>query len=231
VAEYDAFGRRVGEDPLAELGWRIADAPAEPARPAPVAAPVFVRRRPRRRRRRHVLVYVLPLAAAGALLVYGAGGAVEEITGSLPAAPQPERVPAGLEEGSLIGVAGFDDALRRLRTARLGRLTLLRVAPDRIDARLLTRRGRLRNVQIRHDGALRDFGASAGGFGFVDTIPFARVHVAAPERLTRAAARRLGVRLDRVDFLVLTTAGWSVVFEGGRQFQGDRQGQIVRRIS
>jgi hypothetical protein len=34
-----------------------------------------------------------------------------------------------------------------------------------------------------------------------------------------------------VDYLVLTTSGWSVVFDDGRQFTADRSGRILRRIS
>jgi pyruvate/2-oxoglutarate dehydrogenase complex dihydrolipoamide acyltransferase (E2) component len=263
VAEYDAFGRKIGEDPLEGLGWKAGGAAAPPAEAAghaaparaaeaaapaapeaaapaaepaapPAARPVFVRRRPRGRRPARGLARVLLVAgAAGALALY-AGDASQEIRDSMPAAPEATlraRPPAGLQDGSLIRRASFGTAVARLRSAGLGRLTLLRVAPARIDARLLTRGGRLRNVQLRHDGELRDFGASAGGFGFVDTIPFSRVDLAAPERLARAASRRLGVLPARVDYLVLTTAGWSVVFEGGRQFAADRAGRHLRRIS
>jgi hypothetical protein len=212
VAKYDAFGREVGEAPA-----------------------IFVPDRPRRpRRRRRVLGPLLFVAGAAAVFGLFAADAGQDLRDALPdtgATQAPARVPAGLEPGSLIAHDSFAAALERLRASRLGRLTLLRVAPERIDARLLTRGGRLRNVQLRHDGRLRDFGASAGGFGFVDTIAYARVDRAAPERLTRSAAKRLGVPVARVDYVVLTTLGWSVVFKGGRQFAADAHGRGLRRIS
>jgi hypothetical protein len=274
VEEYDAFGRRIGEDPLEELGWKASGADAAPAEATPAEAehdaraaapadtagretwlaaslaaapaqepaavdglgarPVFVRRRPRGRGGgRGLATLVVIVGAAGALALY-AGGTAPLTVDSGPAgtdATPRARAPSGLQTGSLIRRDTFGAAVERLRTAGLGRLTLLRVAPARIDARLLTRGGRLRNVQLRHDGELRDFGASAGGFGFVKTIPFSRVETAAPERLARAASRRLGVPAARVDYLVLTKSGWSVVFEGGRQFSADDAGRNLRRIS
>jgi hypothetical protein len=252
VEEYDAFGRRIGEDPLEELGWKASGADAAPAEAAPAEAehdaraaapadtagretwlaaslaaapaqepaavdglgarPVFVRRRPRGRGGgRGLATLVVIVGAAGALALY-AGGTAPLTVDSGPAgtdATPRARAPSGLQTGSLIRRDTFGAAVERLRTAGLGRLTLLRVAPARIDARLLTRGGRLRNVQLRHDG----------------------VETAAPERLARAASRRLGVPAARVDYLVLTKSGWSVVFEGGRQFSADDAGRNLRRIS
>lgn len=171
---------------------------------------------------------LLALAGVAATVAIVSGGADRETSGPAPGPSRP-RAPAGLQPGSLILRREFGDAMRLLRAARLGRLYTLRVAADRIDARLLTAGGRIRDVRIRPGGRPRRRGTSAGGFGFVDTIPFSRVVAAAPERITRAAARRLGLRPALVGFLSLTRAGWTVVFAGGRQLTADREGRLRPR--
>jgi hypothetical protein len=174
---------------------------------------------PRRRRAAGLL------AVAGVVAVVGIAA---RQAGEPALEPSRPSAPAGLQPGSLILRAPFATAMRLLAAERLGRLYTLRLAPDRIDARLLTHDGRIRDVRIRPGGRLRRRGTSAGGFGFVDTIPFARVAAAAPERATRAAARRLGLHPRQVEFLSLTRAGWTVVFDGGRQLTADRLGRLRR---
>lgn len=256
VAEYDAFGRKIGEDPLESLGWQaeppatappkpassaIVAEPAEsaPAAPAPAAQPpparpTFVRRRPRRRGAMARLLVLAGVAGAVGLFALG-GDAVRDAPEVGVPAEVPDRVPVGLQRGSLLRPADFAAAMRRLREERLGRLTLVRVAPERIDARLLTRGGRLRSVQVRHDGELRAFAASGGGFGFVDTFAFSSVDAAVPERLTRAAAKRLGRPVTRLDYLVVTATGgdirWGAYFKGGQYFLADARGRIIRRVA
>ena len=259
VTKYDAFGREIGKDPLESLGWRDepptmpvetavaeeAPAPAEAAPSAPVTPPVFVRRGPRRRGRggRGSLLAVVVVLGAVGLFAGSSGQDLGEVIPDVDVdvnVPEisraaPERPPRGLEAGSLLRRAEFAAALARLRAEKLGRLTFVRIAPERIDARLLSSGGRLRNVQVRHDGEFRDFGASAGGFGFVATVPFARVDPAVPARLTRAAARRLRLSPARLDYLVVTAAGgeirWGAYFKGGQYLLADADGRIVRRVS
>jgi hypothetical protein len=61
------------------------------------------------------------------------------------------------------------------------------------------------------------------------------VNTAAPERLTRQAAKRLGKGADNVDYLVMIDFSdqyaWAVFFKGGANFQADRAGNITRRVS
>ena len=54
--------------------------------------------------------------------------------------------------------------MNRLRTGGYGRLGNLRVAPERIDATLVTKDGRLRQVQIVPGGAVRVIGTTGAGF-------------------------------------------------------------------
>lgn len=113
-----------------------------------------------------------------------------------------------------------------------GRLTLLRVAPDRADLQLARKGGGLNLVQLRADG-----GSSVTQTPGTPskTIGFARVDVKAPSRLVRQAAHRLGRSTKSIDYVVLINVldgpRWSAYFKGGAAFQGDAHGRVVRRIS
>ena len=162
---------------------------------------------------------------------------------SIPGAPgdaptegaRPERTPRGLSAGSLLRPAAFARALNRLRTGGYGRLANLRVAPERIDATLVTKGGRLRQVQIVPGGAVRVLGTTPAGFAGTPTMTLKGIVASAPNRLTRAAAGRLRQPASRVNYLVLSEfAGarqWNVYFKGGQIFSADARGRITRRIS
>ena len=66
-------------------------------------------------------------------------------------------------------------------------------------------------------------------------MPFSKVNSAAPERLTKSAAKRLGKGADNVDYLVLLdfagTTTWAIFFKTGANFQADGSGRITRRIN
>jgi len=277
MPEYDAFGREIGEDPLA--AWRAAEpaakpqpepepepaaaqAPADPPVPtpappaptpdpalAPPAPPVTAsptRREPppsariRRRRPRVVsrLILLLVVVVAAANLIGGAADKVKDAVDDLPALTPPtvapKAAPVGLRPGSMIRPAELRRALADLRARRIGRIRTLRVAPERIDASLLTRRTTLVNVQLRHDGQFQRFSESGAGFGHLDTISFTALDPAAPARLVRAAAARLHRPTTRIDYLVpMITNGkitWGAYFKEGPIFLADAQGHITRRL-
>ena len=150
-------------------------------------------------------------------------------------APAVAEPPVGLGPGSLIRPAAFRRALADLRGRDLGRVKNLRLAPDRIDAELLTSGGRLRSVQRAHDGEFRQFSVSGSGFGHLATIPYAEIEPGAPQRLVKAGAERLGKPASRIDYLVASEFDgdvmWNAYFKGGAIFQADRRGKIVRRVS
>jgi hypothetical protein len=147
----------------------------------------------------------------------------------------PQRPPTGLSSGSLLRPAAFGRAIARLRTGGYGRLGNLRVAPERIDATLVTKDGRLRQVQIVPGGAVRVIGTTSAGFARAHTMTMHDIVAAAPSRLTRSAAGRLGVPAGRVNYLVLSsfagTRQWNVYFKGGQIFSADPRGRITRRNS
>ena len=156
-----------------------------------------------------------------------------------PATPRrvaaPPATPRGVGRGSLLRPFAFGAAIKRLRNGGFGQLTNLRVAPERIDATLLTKGGALRHVQIVPGGELRRFGTATGGFRGVPTMSLAAIDSGAPQRLTRSAAERLGIVPGRVNYLVYTRFGgitqWNVYFTGGQIFSADARGRITRRIS
>ena len=241
VPEYDAFGRETDEDPLAKLraatiepvAAPLAEAKVEPE-PEPElvqpvrAPPQFVR--PPRRRHRGLAAFLVLIAivaaigwAASVVVV-----AVDETIDGVINAPE-IAAPTGLEAGSLIRRANFADALARLRESDLGRPLSLRVAPDRIDATLVGGDGRMHQVQVGADGALRELSSSPGPDRA--TIAFRRIDPSAPERLVRGGAERAGVRARRIDYLVLNAGKpltWGAYFKGGKIVIGDARGRPQR---
>jgi hypothetical protein len=180
MPKYDAFGREIGEDPLA--GWRAEEAapreavPDEPApAPAPAAesAPVDPPRAaapperprlpsqrvvriemPRRRRPRVVarLIILLVVLGLGASLAVNGGRELEDAIRDIPPVEAEGPPPVGLERGSLVRPAELRRAFAQLQDANLGRVYTLRLAPERIDAQLITGGGVRSSVQLRHDG-------------------------------------------------------------------------------
>ena len=102
----------------------------------------------------------------------------------------------GFGEGSLMRPRRRRRGARQLN-ADEARLTNLRLAPERIDATLLTTEGRLRHVQIKPGGKLERFGTDGSeGFDKTPTIRFAALQArrAAAARAPRGeGARRAGL--------------------------------------
>jgi len=237
VTERDAFGNEIPSAPGAPRPEPAER--AEPAEPSPPPPPP-----PRRGGGTAATILVVALIVAGvvALVVVGVGGKENTATSSSGAVITPQA-PATTQEAtaghatppkpaSLLRARVLAAALARLHGR--GALRILRVAPDRVDAQLVTRTGALRNVQVTNTGQLRDFGA-AGSVAGLPTIPFAQVDTRAPARMVRAAAARSGRSPSRVDYLVLlmlpTGQSWNLYFKpDGLHFAGDRHGSsVVRR--
>jgi hypothetical protein len=259
VAKYDAFGREIGEDTLSGLGGRsvaepVPDAGASRQEPAEVTAappetappppappsrppgqPLWPRRRPRPTRRMWRLAGVLVLIGFGiqAGVESGIDGAGERDTVVTPLQPVPlgEEPSDPAASRSLLTTRRFGAAMDKLRASGRGRLFTLRLAGDRIDAQVETADGKIRVVQVLPSLEVRTLTTVAGGFG-VSTFSFEAVRAAAPQRLIRAAARRLEQPATRVNYLSLTPIGeelqWAVYFRNGRHAVGDAHGRIER---
>ena len=180
-----------------------------------------------------VVVVMAGLAVAGGVLLVGSvstGGSSGTIR--IPNVKPPAAAPRGLGARSLVRKANFAAALRRMSGSEL-RLTNLHLAPDRIDAQLLTRGGRLRPVQVQPGGGLERLGPDSGsGFDSTRTIPFARLRPGAPARLARQGAAKLHVPVSTLQYLVPTlfsgTLTWAAYFKHARYVIGDASGRWQR---
>jgi hypothetical protein len=214
------------------------------------AAPVFVAPTVRVRRRGGagclVALIVLAVIAAAPIvaivsLVGGASDAIDEVTDAfdslpedvvVPEIPETPEAPTGIGGESLVARANFAGALERL--GGMGGATLIRLAPERLDAQLV-RRARPRSVQVDFQGAVTRGPATGGGAGLT-TIALSAIDPGAPARLVRGSAARYKVRTRGINYLVMTPwpgegHRWIAYFKNGVYVQGDRRGRVVRRIS
>jgi hypothetical protein len=186
------------------------------------------------------LVFAAPLAVGGYFAYttfHTAKDAVEGVSiKSVVGTPTTTTGPRGAKPAAplpnMLNAKSLRGALAATKKDPGGRLTLLRVAPERADLQLARKGGGLTIVQRRADGGtsvIRTPGTPN------KTIGFARVDVKAPSRLVRRAAHRLGRSTKSIDYVVLINVldgpRWSAYFKGGAAFQGDVHGRIVRRIS
>ena len=239
--------------PDAVSGRRGAAPPAR--RPAQRHAPAGHRHRSGRRtvtvRRsgsaKGCLIALVVLLAVGAVAIGGVVSLVSSVGDSIDGvekvirAPEigsvpdlnPGPKPTGLSKDSLMRRANVAAALRTLRSDENTKLTNLRLAPDRIDATLLTDEGRLRHVQIQPGGELERFGSDSGpGFDNVSTIPFAKLNPGAPQRLARRGAREHDVPISELQYAVPQDLSdglrWVVYFTRGRYVIGNAAGRFER---
>lgn len=254
LPEYDAFGREVGEDTLAEAGWRRPSPDPSLTRPSvPPPAGRAEAGTPRVRRVRvktggRLAVVVLLLVAATLWIVGSAvKGLVEEIGDALPldevtlpagpgpgegegAGSQTAGAARGLEAGSLLRPQRLASALAELRDVP-GNPTMLRVAANRIDGNFVAA-DRMRIVQVDADGELRQVAEVPAG---ADTgLRLAAIDPSAPRRLLVAAERAHGLAPADVDYLaVMDFSGavlWTAFYRGGPSVQGDARGRLTRRL-
>ena len=203
MPEYDAFGREIGEDPLAAL----RDATIAEPRPAPVTEPVAAEpvvarpRRVRRRRRGLVLTPIIVLGLLVATVGMLAGVAADRIESGL-SDPIIEPEPAGLGPDSMLRARNLAAVLDLVQSSWKGRPLTVVVTPNRVDVRLVGPEGRRAFVRVvRGKGLQTRPLPGRGGTG----IPYARINATIPERLVREDPRRIRyVRLDR--------GGWEARF-------------------
>jgi hypothetical protein len=249
MGERDAFGRETDEDTLREMGWRAprpaavtpgdplaapepattvlaapeAPAPFVPAKPAPAAKPPRPPARSFARRRRRPGPSLARLLILAAILGVGFVVVSRAIDAGRDAV---ERIGGGARtpSGSLLRPAALRAALARLPRGRL--VQSLRVAPDRINA-LVVSGTTSHSVQIRAAGGVVDVKAPAGP----KQAALPRVAAGAPARIVRVAARRAGRSAADVDHLVLTRAGWLLVFkDGGPRYRATPAGRRIVRV-
>jgi hypothetical protein len=229
--------------------FTAAPAQPQPQQPAPQRPYVSIPMRPpgRRRSRRGVgvvilfvvIIIVAPLVG-GAIAVFNTvdnatdvvRGGIKEGLRAIPTATVQGPAPKGVTGRSLVRRANFSAALRKLSSSEL-RLTHLRLAPERIDAQLLTRGGSLRSMQVQPGGAVTQLGPDSGpGFDSASTISFSKLNAGAPQRLARQGAAKLHVPVSTLQYAVPTLFSgkvtWVAYFEHARYVLGDARGRWQR---
>jgi hypothetical protein len=250
MGERDPFGREHGEDPLAGMGWRVPSeaAPAtaeagpaatveepEPAPPAWVPAPAARRRRFTGWRAARLVIRLAILAAVAVAITsvsVRVGGSINDaLDPAQPLAIDPEETepPVGLERESYLRPENLRSALARLRGE--GRVQSVRVAPDRITARLVNSKRRVVwNFRAGQDPQ-RVVGATYNDFD--TTIALSQIDPNAPARLARAAAKRAHSSVDDIDYLYVQRnvgrARWVLYFKDRTHYTADRHGRHVER--
>ena len=111
-------------------------------------------------------------------------------------------------------------------------MRLLRIAPDRIDAQVVTAEQRVRNLQHRYTGETQVLSeTSAPGIAAAPSFAWSQVNPSAPRRITQRAVR--GGSSRELSYLVLLNTGelrWSAFLSSGVGFTADAAGRDVRRI-
>ena len=138
---------------------------------------------------------------------------------------------------SLIPRERFERAYARVRdeAGSEGSLTVLRIAPERIDAVVRKAGGERASIQVTSDLDVRSFPAGVATAA-ERGLSLRRLDPALPDRLVRRAARRLEVSPDDIDYLALSAVGggvggggvWSLFFDGGGHVVADLDGSNMR---
>jgi hypothetical protein len=199
------------------------EAAAPPATPKP--PPTFTR--PRRRgpslARLIILVAILGAGAIGLSALARVGGnAVDGIRDKIGAITSPQPAPNASAAESLLRPAPLRAALAKLPQ---GKLVFLRLDADSLDAQVISG-SRRHTVHMGTTGPSFNATTPVG----VDQPAF-KVNVAAPLRAARTAARRSGLSVDDVDYLVRTADGWTLFFRnGGPHFRATPSGRKVTKF-
>ena len=214
-------------EPLVPSG----DAPAWT--PGPQAS--YVRRRKRRMRGVFIplffIVVIFAVGIGGAVSVFQTGSdAVQNFASSIDAATQnsgtTKTTTTDAPGTSLLQPAGLKAALAKVPK---GKLELLRVAPDRINANVVVK-GKMHVVNVSAGGEVTDIVTPATGTGS-GTI---KVNSVAPSRIARTAAKRTGRRISSVSYLVLIHIlgkdEWQLYFDDGVHFSASANGKQVHRV-
>jgi hypothetical protein len=200
---------------------------AEPAPPKP-PAPTFTRPRAPRRRGPSLARLIFLIAFVGVLaigvtsVVRVGGNAVDSLRDKIKEI-EPEAVaPSPTAPESLLRSAPLRDALTKLPP---GKLVFVRIDANSIDAQVI-RAGKRHTVHMSTTGPNAEVTTPAG----VDQSGF-KLNPAAPLRAARTAARRAGLSVNDLDYIVGTEQGWTLFFkDAGPRYRASLSGRKVTKF-
>lgn len=174
-----------------------------------------------------LLFTLITLAASAFVLVTSEEDALDD-----PAEKAARGEITGLHPQSLMRQANLERALREVGAPLV---TNIRVSPERVDVTVRDRDGAREILSIDPGFGIerRDFGV-----GEDDAIPPGEIDVRGPERMTRAVAKRTGLRFAAVDYVTMSFSGdseptWYMALESGparaRQWIAEADGSDLRR--
>jgi hypothetical protein len=199
--------------------------PAQPPRQRP-PAPTFTRR-PRRRgpsvaRLIFLVAFVGVLAIGVSKGVRVGSDAVDGIRDKIQAIDPQPAAPSPAAPDSLLRAAPLKDALSKLPP---GKLVFVRIDAGSITAQVI-RGGKRHTVRMATTGPNADVTSPAG----VDQPGF-KLNPAAPLRAARTAARRAGLSVNELDYIVGTEQGWTLFFkDGGPRYRATLSGRKVTKF-
>ena len=221
------FSRPKPRPPETEPEPEPAPAAAEPPPPRP-PAPTFTRQRAPRRRGPSLARLIFLVAFVGVLaigvtsLVRVGGNAVDGLRDKINEIEPNAAAPSPTAPGSLLRAAPLHDALTKLPA---GKLVFVRIDADSIDAQVI-RAGKRHTVHMSATGPSAEVTTPAG----VDQTGF-KLNPAAPLRAARTAARRAGLSVNDLDYIVGTEQGWTLFFkDGGPRYRATLSGRKVTKF-
>jgi hypothetical protein len=200
----------------------VAAAPPRPRPPAPTFTRAPRRRGPSLARLIFLIGFVGLIALGTTKAVHVGSDAVDGIRDKIKAIDPEPAVPVPTARVSLLRPAPLRKALTKLPP---GKLVFVRIDADSIDAQVI-RAGKRHTVHLSTTSPNADVTSPVG----VDQRGF-KLNPAAPLRAARTAARRAGLSVDDVDYIVGSEAGWTLFFKnGGPRYQATLSGRKVTKL-
>jgi hypothetical protein len=161
------------------------------------------------------------LAIGAASVVRVGSDAVDGIRDKIKAIEPEAAAPSPTAPASLLRPAALKDAISKLPA---GRLVFVRISADSIDAQVI-RAGKRHTVHMSTTGPNVEATTPAG----VDQRGF-KLNPQAPLRAARTAARRAGLSVDDLAYVVGTERGWNLFFQGAVQYRASLSGRRVTKV-
>jgi hypothetical protein len=162
--------------------------------------------------------------------------AIDDATKGLPNSQDNAPPPQGLGGRSMIRAQNLGPALNKIRTTTPGKVGMLVIRADRIDATLVSRRTRTSQVSLDYKGTMNSTQTQSAGVA-QDTVAWDAIDPNVPQRLARAGAGKAGA--NDINYVIARPptvfqtgkVAWYAYYNSGRIIEADAGGKPVRRIS